>query len=187
MKRLLTIALMAVLTLAAGAQEVGVWSSGMNEADELTGSVAGPWYRYDVNGVGSFILWDFDGWSFKVLTEKGAFDVWRNEGTYATVYYVSVKIGLYDNENNLIEKFDDTIEADYNSMKSAWINKNWPYTPGKRKKLKKMLRALKDGSGHVRIVIPRKSMPDFDMKIMPYVPDEEAGEEVSADASPEKE
>ena len=53
-------------------------------------------------------------------------------------------------------------------MKSAWINKKWPYTPGERKKLKKMLRALKDGTGYLRIVIPRKSLPDFDMKIMPY-------------------
>ena len=140
----------------------------MNKADELTGSLAGPWYRYDLDGVGSLILWDWTDWNFKVLAEKGLFDVWRNKGRYATVYYVSVKMGLYDNNGNLIEKFENTMEADYNTFKSAWINKEWMYTPGQRKKIKKMIRALKDGTGFVRIVIPRKAMPDFDLKVMPY-------------------
>ena len=54
MRKLLAIALW-LLCMTAGAQESGIWSSGMNEADELKGSVAGPWYRYDVDGVGSFI------------------------------------------------------------------------------------------------------------------------------------
>lgn len=168
MKRLLTIALMTVMAFTCGAQEKGTWSTGMNEADELTGSIGGPWYRYDVDGVGSFILWDWTDWNFKVLTEKGAFDVWYNSSSNGTVYYVKIKMGLYDTGNKLVEKFENTIEADYNGMKTAWINKGWMYAPGHRKKIKKMIRALKDGSGYVRIVISQKSMPDFDMKVMPY-------------------
>ena len=173
MKRLFTIALMAVMVLTAGAQEKGVWSTGMNEADELTGTVGGPWYRYDVDGMGSFVLWDWSDWKFSVLTEKGSFDVWYNMSTNGTVHYVKVKMGLYNNDNKLVEKFENTIEADYNSMKRAWINPSWLYTPGHRKKIKKMIRAIHDGTGYVRIVIERKNMPDFDLKITPYVIEEE--------------
>lgn len=177
MKKLLTIALLLV-GITANAQkdstttaivqvaQEGMWSTGMNEADELKGTKAGPYYRYDMEGMGSFILWNFDDWNFKIITEKGMFDVWHNN--YGN-YYVKVIMGLYTLDGKLIEKFDNTIQADHTDGKSAWINKNWLYFPSHRKKLRKMMRTLKSGDGYIRIVCPRKGMPDFDMKVTKYV------------------
>lgn len=177
MKKLLTIALLLVGMTASAqkdstttaivqvAQE-GMWSTGMNEADELKGIKASPYYCYDMEGMGSFILWNFDDWNFKIITEKGMFDVWHNK--YGN-YYVKVIMGLYTLDGKLIEKFDNTIQADHTDGKSAWINKNWLYYPSHRKKLRKMMRALKSGDGYIRIVCPRKGMPDFDMKVTKYV------------------
>lgn len=166
MKKLLTIALMAVLSLTAGAQE-GKWSTGMTEMDELKGYAGGPYYRYDVEGVGGFILWDWNDWAFKFFTEEGAFDVWVNERNGNC--FIKASVGCYTLDGKLIGKFEDHVEADHISQKSAWINKKWLYSWSQSKGLKKMLRTLKSGNGYMRIVCKRKGAPDFDLKIMPYV------------------
>ncbi len=177
MKKLLTIALLLV-GMTASAQtdstatavpnktQEGMWSTGMNEADELKGTEAGPYYRYDVEGIGSFILWDFDDWAFKIITEKDMFDVWHNN--YGN-YYVKVIMGLYTLDGKLLDKFENSIQADHNDGKSAWINKKWIYYPSHRKKLRKMMRTLKSGDGYIRIVCARKSLSDFDMKVTKFV------------------
>lgn len=164
MKKILTIA-MLLAGLTASAQ--GTWSIGMNEADELKGYLGGPWYRYDVEGVGGLILWDWNDWTFKFYTEDGAFDVWLNERNGNC--FIKVAIGCYTLDGKLIGKFEDRVEADHINQKSAWINKKWIYSWSQSKGLKKMLRALKTGEGYMRIVCKRKGAPDFDLKIMPYV------------------
>ena len=67
MKKLFAIAFLLFAVLTASAQ--GTWSTGMNEADELKGLLGGPYYRYDVEGMGSFILWDWEDW--KQYTQIG--------------------------------------------------------------------------------------------------------------------
>ena len=69
MKKLFAIAFLLFAVLTASAQ--GTWSTGMNEADELKGLLGGPYYRYDVEGMGSFILWDWEDWKFN--------KIWSNE------------------------------------------------------------------------------------------------------------
>jgi hypothetical protein len=166
MKKLLTIALLLV-DMTASAQ--GVWSTGTNEADELIGIKGGRYYYYDVEGMGAIALWDWNGWNFKLFSHNGSFDTWVIKGSANTVYYTSMLIGIYDSSGALVEKFKDDIEVDYNQHgKYACINKNWAYTPAKRKKLRKAIQAMKSGDGYVRIVCERRGKPNFDLKITPY-------------------
>ena len=164
MKKLFAITLLLLTGLTASAQ--GTWSTGMNEADELKGEKGGPYYCYDLEGMGSFVLWDWEDWSFKILTEKGTFDVWYDKAKIR--HYILFTMGLYTEEGKLVEKFDDALEADHIEMKSAWMNKKWTHYIYDRKKIKKMFRALKSGNGYVRIVCKRRGQPDFDLKITPY-------------------
>ena len=162
MKKLLTIALLLFEGITASAQ--GTWSTGMNEADELKGLLGGPYYRYDVEGMGSFILWDWEDWKFRIITDKGTFYV--QSGSVGK--YVSYSMGLYSLDGQLTDKFENWIEADNTSYDQATINTKWFYTHNPKKKIKKMLQALKSGEGYVRIVCKRSNMQDFDLTITKY-------------------
>ena len=163
MKRLLTIALLLV-GLTASAQE-GKWITGMNEADELKGQEGGPFYLYEQKGMGCFVVWAWDDWEFKVCTDKGTFDVWYYKSNGVRFMYLTM--GLYNNENRLVESIKLQLAADA-SGRSAWINKKGVYIPSTRKCLRKMIGALKSGDGYVRIVCTRRGAPEFDLKVPPY-------------------
>lgn len=162
MKKLFAIAFLLFAVLTASAQ--GTWSTGMNEADELKGLLGGPYYRYDVEGMGSFILWDWEDWKFRIITDKGTFYV--QSGSVGK--YVSYSMGLYTLDGQLTDKFENWIEAENISSNTATINTNWWYTHSPKKKIKKMLQALKSGEGKVRIVCKRNNMQDFDLTITKY-------------------
>lgn len=164
MKKLFTISLMLIAWLTACAQ--GTWSTGMNEADELKGLLGGPYYRYDVEGVGSFILWDWEDWKFRIITDKGKFE----ENISSGKWYTSINLGLYSSDGKLTDKLESIIEVNHSNPNTATIDKNWMayYGPGRKSKIKKMIRALKSGEGYVRIVCSRVGMQDFDLKITKY-------------------
>ena len=163
MKKLMTIALMLLVVVIANAQ--GTWSTGMRQGDELKGDEGGPFYRYEVEGEGGLVLWDWNDWEFKIFTTKWDFDVWyyQNSG----FRYIRITMGLYTLDGKLTDKRDIELAADH-THKEAWINKKGLYYPATRKKIKKMLRALKSGEGYVRVICARKGAPDFDLQIMPY-------------------
>ncbi len=164
MKKLLTIALLLFVGLVAEAQE-GTWSTGVNDADEQKGISGEPYYRYDIEGIGSFILWDWEDWKFRIITDKGVFDEdYSNSGRHCA----SISMGLYSPDGQLTEELACVIEMDITSRNRATINTNWMYYPSTKKKIKKMIRALKSGEGNVRIVCKRKDMRDFDLIITKY-------------------
>ncbi len=165
MKKLLTIVLILLTELTASAQ--GTWSTGTIEADDLKDEKGGVFYRYDLEGVGSIILRDWNGWEFKIITESGEFDSFEmNDEISHGIFYT---FGYYTDDNKLEFKFkDDRLEVDHNNKQSAWINKKWTHYFYNKNKIKKAFRALKDGKGYVRIVCARKSAQDFDLKITPY-------------------
>lgn len=162
MKKLLAVVIFLFEGLTIIAQ--GTWSTGMNEADELKGFLGGPYYRYDVEGMGSFILWDWEDWKFRIITDKGTFDV--QSGSIGK--YVSYSMGLYTLDGQLTDKFENWIEADNTSYNTATVNTKWWYAHSPKKKIKKMLQALKSGEGYVRIVCKRYNEQDFDLKITKY-------------------
>lgn len=165
MKKLFTIAMFLLAGLTVSAQK-GTWTTGYNEADELKGLEGGPYYLYEQEGMGSFVLWDWNDWAFKITTDNGTFDLWHND--YG-LYWVNFTIGLYDKDGNLVTKFSDQLEADHIKGKTAWMNKKWVHYIYNKNKLKKMFKALKSGNGYVRIFCKRRNAEDFDLKIMPYV------------------
>lgn len=163
MKKLMTIALLLLAGLTASAQ--GKWSTGMNKGDELKGTKDTPYYLYEVEGMGSFCLWDWKDWSFKITTDKGVFDVWNND---RGKYWVDITMGLYSLDGKLLDKFSREIEANHVNLKSAWMNTDWLYMRSPRGKIKKMFKAVKNGTGYIRIICKRRNSPDFDLKVMPY-------------------
>lgn len=172
MKKLLTIALMMLVELTASAQ--GTWSTGIREGDELKGDNGGPYYRYEIENEGGFVLWDWNDWEFKIFTTKGGFDVWYYQNNGAR--FINITMGLYTLDGKLIDKRDMPLAADH-THKEAWINKKGIYYPATRKTIKKMFKALKSGEGYVRVVCARKGASDFDLKITPYVESTSDGHE----------
>lgn len=161
MKKLLTILHLLFVGIATNAQ--GVWITGVTEADELKGIPERAYYQYDVEGLGSFILFDWEDWTFHIFTDKGSFDIQSaNSGSLPII------MGLYDPDGNLIERLETTIAANYAKPTVAWVNKDWWYMHSPKKKIKKMLQALKAGEGYVRILCKRKGMQDFDLQITKY-------------------
>ena len=164
MKKLMTIALMLLACLTAGAQ--GKWEIGMTKADDLKGMKAEPYHLYEVEVEGYFVVWDWDDWAFKFGTRKGTFDVWYYNTTANR--FVEPIIGLYSLDGKLIEKFEDQLQADHIKMNAAWINKNWAYRSAQKKKIKRFLHALKSGEGYIRIICKRRGAPEFDFIVPPY-------------------
>lgn len=164
MKKLLTIALLLLAGLTASAQN-GKWTAGVGEKDELRGQPGGRYFRYEVEGDGSFEIYDWNDWVFKITTAKGAFDVlhYRNGGER----YMRVTIALYSLDNNLQVRVDTELEADA-SFRAGWINRQGLYYPSVKKKLRKMIGALKSGTGYVRVLCERNNTPALDLKVMPY-------------------
>lgn len=169
MKKLLSIALMLFVGMMVRAQE-GHWSTGMVEADELTGQKAGEYYRFTIDSIGSITIPDWNGWSFQLNSADGMFDSWIIHGSVRTIICAKFLMGLYDANGKLVEKYQDDMAADHNDgSRTMWIDTSWPYTPGKRRKLKRMISAMRNGDGYVRIVVKRRNRPDFDLKVTPYI------------------
>ena len=123
---------------------------------------------YDVDNLRLHPLFALDGRpSHGLKGDIGLIDV--HDGSVKRIPAVRILMGLYDVNDKLIEKIDNDIEGDENlGYRSAWVNDEWPYTPGQRTKFKKMISGMWSGNGYVRIVIKRINMPDFDLKITPF-------------------
>ena len=72
MKKLLTIAMLLLAGLSAGAQ--GIWTTVETPADELKGEKGGTHYKYSVEGLGEIEIYDWNDWLFKVTTYDGGFN-----------------------------------------------------------------------------------------------------------------
>ena len=164
MKKVLFLFLILLAAITAKAQ--GIWSTSTRTGDELKGDKGGPYYRYEVENEGGIVLWDWNDWEFKVFTTTGEFDVWyyQNSG----FRYIRITMGLYTLDGKLSEKIDGLELAADQTHKEAWINKKGLYYPSTRRKIRKMLKALKSGEGYVRIICARKGVEDIDLKIPPY-------------------
>lgn len=168
MKKLFTIALFLLVGLTASAQ--GTWTNHKTSGDELKEIPAGEYYKYTVDSLGYVIIRNFDDWHLEIGTFVGDFcgGFTTSSGGWQ-VPYVEIRMGLYDTNGKLIEKFFQNIEGDYNmNFRSAHTSEHWLTTPQIRAKFKKMVRGMYEGNGYVRIVVKRMNMPDWDMKINSY-------------------
>ena len=163
MKRLLTIALVLLAGLTAGAQ--GKWTTYELQADELTGEPGGKYMKFVNDSIGSVTIREGEDLWMEVETCKGCF-----YGTYqGTTGYVKALIGIYDGSGKLVEKYDGNIHGVENmNFSVAFVDKDWIYR--QKGVLKKAVAGMKSGVGSVRFVIRRVDLPDFDLIVQPFRP-----------------
>lgn len=162
MKKLLAIALLLLTVLTAGAQ--GKWRISHREADPMKGQDARDVYIYDVKGVGSVVVWDWNKADFRLITEKGMFRTWTSSGTQL----VPVKVGFFDESGKMEKLFTVNLMPEDNSMKKYIATADY-YMLG-RKDIRKIMSRMKSGKGYVRMVASRYNDTDFDIKVSPYKP-----------------
>lgn len=169
MKRMLLSFAMGLVVLTSVAQ--GTWKKVQMEADELRGVEAGSAYVYEVPNVGELVLWDWDKFQYRLVSYdpfalKHGYT--RFTGSYTGV---TVLVGIYDDQDKLIEKFDMFLDDEKNRGNRFIRTRdlggmNNPV--GQKKKVRKIFTALRSGKGYVRFVAPRYNKSDFDIKVMPY-------------------
>ena len=160
MKRLLSIVLLLLAGLTASAQ--GVWNVSHREADPMKGQEAKDVYIYNVAGVGSVVVWDWDKADFRLITEKGMFRTWVSSGSV----FVPVKAGFYDEQGNMQKMVTVHLLPEDNHMRQYIATADY-YMFG-RKDIRKIIKHLKSGKGYVRFLVERFNDTEFDLKVTPY-------------------
>lgn len=165
MKKVLLFFFMMCATMTAGAQ--GTWQKVINEADELRGQEAGEAIIYSIPQMGSFVVFGWDSCQFRLVSDETIFNTVVSSG------YTGQKIlvGIYDDNNKLIEKFEMWLDLESNTGHRFIKTRNAGYMSnpvGQKKKVKKIFKALQSDSGYVRIIAERYNSTDFDIKITPY-------------------
>lgn len=149
----------------------GGWQITKQEADELKGNEAYNSYMYNQPGVGSFVFWGFNEYQFRIISENGVFNYESGYNQYSGSYSgESITVGLYDGNDQLIEKFNMWLDRD-KSKGGTFLNTRNAGTMsnpvGQKGKVKKIFKHLQGDSGYVRIVAARYNHADFDIKIPP--------------------
>ena len=149
----------------------GGWEITKIDADELKGNEAYTAYKYYQPGEGSFIFWGFNEFQYRIFSDNGIFNYQSGYNRYSGSYSgESVTVGLYDGNDNLIEKFDMWLDKESDKGGSYLRTRNaggMSNPVGQKGKVKKILKHLQGDSGYVRIVATRYNRADFDIKIPP--------------------
>lgn len=163
MKKLLTIALVLLAGLTAGAQ--GKWTYTNYAADALKGQKAYTAYQYQVPGKGSYVSWGWDNPDFRLITERGIFEESVCYEWYGSFRAYRVLVGIYDGSGELKEKFYVQMYKE----SSGPGDKIHLSAMKKQQKLgKKISKALSEGDGFVRFICARYSQSDFDLAVPHY-------------------
>ena len=169
MKRLLTIALMMLTCIVASAQDKSWYIINNTNVDELLGQKPHKTHSYIEASQGTFYVNGWDEFYFAIYSMKGNFDVWR---TSDGIYYVSAIVGLYSLDGKLEDKVAVKLVSSHLNFTTAYLREGWGYQYSDKKKIKKMIQALKEGTGKVRIVVSKKDRTSFDITVPPYVESE---------------
>lgn len=169
MKKVLTIALMALLSLTVDAQVKNKWTSTKYEGDALTGTQPYTAYRYNQPGIGTIVTFGWTTPEFRIITQKGIFE----ESVYYTGFgeslAVKVLVGIYDistGKPELLERFNFFMDKERNSLGDK-ICVSGASLKRERKKALKILQALTTKNRIVRFICPRFSDVALDLCV-PY-------------------
>ena len=162
MKRFLNIALLMLVVLTANAQ--GTWTESHKQADELRGEKEQNVCLYDVRGVGTLVVWDWDDPNFRLICEKGIFRAYYNNTLGS---FIPLKVGIYDKAGTLTKTYELTMYKE-NISHGNYISVNRAPILGSKKKVRKIFAALRSGEGYVRMVADRYNDSTFDLKITPF-------------------
>ena len=167
MKKIATITIMLlVAAMTAGAQD-GRWEKRAVEGDELKGVEPTTSYVYVQKGMGGFVFWQNNDSRFCIVSPKVMFNTTVSNGDTGTLAIV----GFYDSDGNMKEKINIWMTLDTNSGYHRLFAIDWnnnPLIKHHKKNIKKVLEAVKQGDGYVRILTGRYQATDFDIKIPPY-------------------
>ena len=142
------------------------WEVMETEADELKGTSGSTYYVFTDPNVGKFAY--MSNYQFAIRCNDGDIFNVQSVDQYTGQ---TVLIGLYNNNDQLLEKFtmwmDEAKNMGYKYLRTR--NQGGMFNPvGQKGKVKKILKHLNSGSGYVRIVTALYNALDFDLKITPY-------------------
>lgn len=170
MKKLLFLLFTCMLTTTMQGQ--GKWETTMNEADELKEQEAGEVMIYTVPKMGSFVIWGWDKYQFRLTSDEAQFNIETIYNQYTGSHSgVLVLVGIYEDNGTLKEKFKMWLDREDNVGNRFVRTRNaggMANPVGQKGKVKKIFKALQANSGYVRIVVQRYNTTDFDIKITPY-------------------
>lgn len=160
MKRLLTIALLLMMVLTAGAQ--GTWTVSHREADPMKNQDARDVYIYDVGGKGSVVVWDWGKADFRLISDNGGFHIRISNG----MQVVPVKVGFYDDSGTL-EKMYEIMLVPEDNTNYKWLTTAGFYYFG-RGNIRKIMKRMKSGKGYVRFLAELYGNKYFDINVKPF-------------------
>ena len=155
MKKIFALIMFVFIGLAANAQN---WNHTHIDGDELKGTPENEVYVFVDENENGFVF-GANEMFFKVITKSGFFN-------YNKYNIVSGIIGLYDENNNLLKKYDQFMfRVDNGLENTAYPNKYSKKGGNNKKNVKEIFNHLLNVNGYIRIIIPRYGDSDFDMKI----------------------
>lgn len=170
MKKLLTIALMVMLSLTVYAQTSMKWTTTRYAGDELTGSQPYTAYSFTKPGTGSIVTFGWDTPEFRIITEEGVFKESVYYTGFGTSHAVQVLVGIYDVSSGnpeLIEKFNLFMDKESNTLGNKIVISR-ASLKRERKKALKVLSALNTKNRIVRFVCPRYMEAALDFPVPCY-------------------
>ena len=170
MKKVITAIVMMLVALTTNAQ--GKWEKTTIDGDPLKGTVASEVYIYTVPEMGSFVFWNWDTYQFRLTSDACQFNIETRYNRYDGVLTgIIIHIGIYDDNDRLLEKFDMWLDKESNKANQFVRTRNaggMANPVGQKGKVKKIFKALQGDKGYVRILTERYNRTDYDIKITPY-------------------
>ena len=162
--------LMMSVSLTTTAQ--GEWEKTVIEGDPLKGTETTSVYIYTVPDMGSFVLWNWDTYQFRLVSDVSQFNIESGYGRYIGSYSgIKIHVGIYDDNDKLLEKFDMWLDKESNRGNQFVKTRNaggMSNPVGQKGKVKKIFKVLQGNNGYVRILTERYNSTDFDIKITPF-------------------
>ena len=172
MKKKIVILMALTMTVLSMFAEGGKWTVSVHEADELTGTEAGAVYIYDVEGMGSMVIWDWEKPQFRLVGER-QFDMTSYHSSSCYYTGLNVNVGIYSANGTLEEKFTMWLDAE-RSKANRFIktrDAGGMFNPiGQKKHVKKIFAAMRDPGKYVRFVCDRYNATHFDLTVTPFIP-----------------
>lgn len=168
MKKLMIIAALFTASVAASAQ--GVWEKAFTKGDELKGTKSSEIHMCRDKDC-AFICWSWKEYQFGLMTDQ-QFNIESGYAQYVGTYAgINILVGLYDKDDNMIEKFEmwlDKVDNAGNRLVRTRDQGSMMNPVGQKKKVKKIFEHLQKTDGYVRIVASRFQTTDFDLKMPHY-------------------
>lgn len=143
--------LLIMLTTAVCSNAQVGWTTEVYNADELKGTKEYTAYIFTDSKGDYFVLWSHKGDEFRIVSNSHIFDYYGSNKSFQVI------IGLYDENDNIIQKIECRAFADNENSHMAYVH---------RRNAKKTINYIQENIGYVRIIAPLYgSLSDFDLRV----------------------